>query len=131
MFEPIASSALKPQILIVEDEAIIAMDIAMQLRDLGYEPLGPARTGEQAIEMAERLRPQLVLMDIHLGSQMDGITAAQEIRAQFDIPCVFLSAFSAEESQARAKLTNPAGYLAKPFTESEMRAVMVAALEGL
>jgi CheY-like chemotaxis protein len=120
--------ALKPQVLIVEDESIIAMDIAMQLVDLGYEPLGPATTGEQAIEMAVRLRPRLVLMDIHLGSQMDGITAAQEIRTRSDIGCVFLSAFTGEESEARARLTNPVGYLNKPFTEYELRTMLAAVL---
>lgn len=123
-----AAAACKPCILIVEDEVIIAMDIAMQLRVLGYEPLGPATTGEQAIEMAARLRPHLVLMDIHLGSQMDGITAAQEIREQSDIPCVFLSAFTGEESKSRAKLTNPAGYLSKPFWEDDLRNLLVAVL---
>ncbi len=84
---------IKRTILVVEDERIIARDIAMQLCDLGYEPLGPADTGEQAIEMAGQLRPDLVLMDVHLGSAMDGIEAAQAIRTQFDIPTVFLSAF--------------------------------------
>lgn len=125
------STVPKPRILIVEDESIIAMDIAMQLCNLGYEPLGPARTGEQAIEMVERLRPQLVLMDINLATQMDGITVAQKIRTQFDIPCLFLSAFTGEDIQARAKLTDPAGYLAKPFTELELRTVMAAALADL
>lgn len=129
MPDSVTGTAPKPQILIVEDETIIAMDIAMQLRDLGYEPLGPAVTGAQAIEIAGRLRPRLVLMDIHLGSQMDGIAAAQEIRSQYDIACVFLSAFTGDESQARAKRTNPAGYLAKPFTENELRTVLVGALK--
>ena len=128
MPNPNAGTAPTPHILVVEDDTIIAMDIAMQLRDLGYDPLGPARTGEQAIEMVIRLRPLLVLMDIHLGSQMDGITAAQEIRTQSGIPCVFLSAFTDEETQARAKRTNPAGYLAKPFTEYELRTVIRAFL---
>ena len=128
MPDPNAGTAPTPHILVVEDETIIAMDIAMQLRDLGYEPLGPATTGEQAIEMAIRMRPRLVLMDIHLGSQMDGIAAAQEIRIQSDIPCVFLSAFTGEESQTRAKLTNPAGYLAKPFTDYDLRSVLAAVL---
>jgi len=130
MSDPNAGVAPRPHILVVEDEAIIAMDIAMQLRDLGYSPLGPASTGEQAIEMAGRLRPQLVLMDIQLGSQMDGITAAQEIRTQVGIPCVFLSAFTGEESQARAILANPAGYLAKPFTEHDLHTAITAALSG-
>jgi CheY-like chemotaxis protein len=112
----------------VEDEAIIARDIALQLSDLGYEPLGPVATGELAIEMAARLRPQLLLMDIHLDSQMDGITAAEAIRTQSDIPCIFLSAFTSPENLARAKLANPAGYLAKPFTEYELRSLVGAAL---
>jgi CheY-like chemotaxis protein len=127
----VAGSALKHRILVVEDETIIAMDIATQLRDLGYEPLGPATTGEQAIEIAVRLRPRLVLMDIHLGSQMDGITAAQEIRTRSDIGCVFLSAFTGEESEARARLTNPVGYLPKPFTEYELRTVIATALADI
>lgn len=129
MSDCIVNTHPKLQVLIVEDETIIAMDIAMQLRDLGYEPLGPAATGEQAIEMAARLRPQLVLMDIHLASPMDGITAAQIIRAQVNIPSVFLSAFSADGTKDRAQRTNPAGYLAKPFTEYELRTVMAAALQ--
>lgn len=128
MAHSVASPSRKPAILIVEDETIIAMDIAMQLRDLGYDPRGPAVTGAEAIEMAGRLRPQLVLMDIHLAGPMDGITAAQEIHAQMDIPCVFLSAFTGEESQARAKLTKPLGYLSKPFTEDALRTVIAAAL---
>ena len=128
MADPTASTAPKPRILIVECEGIIAMDIAMQLRDLGYEPLGPARTGEKALEMAGQLRPRLVLMEVHLGSQMDGIEAAQEIRTKFDIPCVFLSAFMGKESQARAERTHPAGYIAKPFTEHELQTVMGMAL---
>ena len=119
----------KPSILIVEDETIIAMDSAMLLRELGYEPLGPAATGEQAIEMAGRLRPNLVLMDIQLDGPMDGITAAQAIRAQFDIPSLFLSAFTGDASKARAIQTQPAGYLAKPFTEFELQTALALALE--
>ena len=81
--------------------------------------------------MAKKLRPQLVLMDFHLGSQMDGITAAQEISNQFDIPCVFLRAFTGDESQERAKLTKPAGYLARPFAEHELRSVIAEALNAV
>lgn len=67
---------IKRKILVVEDERLIARDIAMQLCDLGHEPLGPADTGEQAIVMVRELRPDLVLMDVHLGSAMDGIETA-------------------------------------------------------
>ena len=117
----------RPLILVVEDERLIARDIAMQLQDLGYTPVGPASTGEQAIEMAGQLRPRLVLMDVHLGSAMDGITAAQAIRSQFGIPTVFLSAFVAGDSLERAMRTEPAGFLAKPFQEYQLRDVMAAA----
>ncbi len=120
---------IKRKILVVEDERIIARDIAMQLCDLGYEPLGPAHNGEQSVEMAGELRPDLVMMDVHLSSAMDGIEAAQAIRTQFDIPTVFLSAFSGDANSARAQLAKPAGYLAKPFEDYELREVIEAAFK--
>ena len=119
----------KRKILVVEDERLIARDIAMQLADLGYEPLGPADTGEQAIAMAGELRPDLVLMDVHLRGAMDGIEAAQAIRTQFDVPTVFLSAFSGDANSARAQLARPAGYWSKPFEEYELREVIGAAFK--
>ena len=119
----------RPLILVVEDERLIARDIAMQLQGLGYTALGPATTAEQAIEMAGQLHPQLVLMDVHLASEMDGIAAAQVIRSQFGIPTVFLSAFGGGDSLERAKLAEPAGFLAKPFEEYELRDVVAAALK--
>lgn len=119
----------KKCILVVEDERIIAMDIAMQLKALGYEPLGPASTAEQALEVAAQQRPHLVLMDIHLGSAMDGIAAAQALRARWGIPCIFMSAFDDAEQLARAKQTEPVGYLEKPFDEYELRKMVAAALQ--
>lgn len=115
-------------VLVVEDERLIARDIAMQLQDLGYTPAGPASTGEQAIEMAGQLRPRLVLMDIHLGSSMDGITAAQEIRSQFGIATVFLSAFDSQDSLERALRAEPAGFLTKPFEAYQLHEVLAEAL---
>lgn len=119
----------KKCILVVEDERIIALDIAMQLKALGYEPLGPASTAEQALEVAAQQRPHLVLMDIHLGSAMDGIAAAQALRARWGIPCIFMSAFDDAEQLARAKQTEPVGYLEKPFDEYELRKMVAAALQ--
>ena len=92
-------------------------------------PLGPADTGEQGIEMAGELRLDLVLMDVHLGSVMDGIDAAQAIRTQFDITTVFLSAFSSDANSAKAKLAKPAGYLSKPFEDYELHEVIEAAFK--
>lgn len=117
-----------PLILLVEDEAIIAWDISIQLQELGYATAGPAKSGEQAIEMAGRLLPDLVLMDIHLVGDMDGISAAVAIRTQFNLPSVFLSAFDGEASRSRARMADPLGYLGKPFTEYDLRKVMENAL---
>jgi CheY-like chemotaxis protein len=125
-----ASCPAVPAILVVEDDAIIAWDIAMQLRGLGYRTLGPASTGALAIELAGRMRPTLVLMDIHLKGPMDGITAAQAIRDEFDVPSVFLSAFATGGGLARAAAVRPAGYISKPFTEEDLRKVLAAALLG-
>jgi CheY-like chemotaxis protein len=121
----------KHRILVVENELIVARDVAIQLKMLGYEPLGPATTGEQALEMAKQLHPQLVLMDIHLASFMDGIDAAQAIRTLWGIPCVFMSVFFGNAEQlARAKLAEPSGLLEKPFQEFELRDVIAAAFKG-
>lgn len=122
------SSTRKPRILVVEDEMIVARDISQQLIGLGYESIGHARSGEQAIEMAGALRPDLVLMDIQLSEAMDGIVAAQAIRTQFGLPVVFLTAFYADEILARAKLIEPYGYILKPFPERELRTVLEMAL---
>lgn len=118
-----------PLVLVVEDELLIARDIAMQLQDLGYTPLGPATTGEQAIEMAQQWQPQVVLMDVHLASAMDGITAAQTIRDRFGINTVFLSAFDVDDRLARAKRAEPLGFLSKPFMDYQLRDVMAVALQ--
>lgn len=121
---------MNPQrILVVEDERLVARDIAMQLQELGFEALGPVSTGEEALEMAARERPDLVLMDIHLASAMDGIAAAQTLRAQWGIPCIFLSAFGNAEQLARAKLAEPVGYLEKPFGACELREVLTGAFQ--
>ena len=92
-------------------------------------PTTPTTTGEQAVEMEGKLRPDLILMDVHLGGTMDGIDAALAIRTQFDIATVFLSAFSGEANSARAQLAKPAGYLAKPFEEYELREVIEVAFK--
>jgi CheY-like chemotaxis protein len=118
----------KARILVVEDEMIIAREIMMVLRALGHEAVGSASSGEQAIEMAKALRPNLVLMDIQLAGTMDGITASQAIRKLFDIPSLFLSAFSGSDNLDRAKLATPVGYLNKPFEDEELGAAIEAGL---
>jgi len=115
-------------ILVVEDEAIVARDIATQVVALGYRVAGIAFSGEQAISLAEELAPDLVVMDIQLGAGMDGIAAARAIRERFAVPIVFLTAFDADEILERAKLSEPFGYILKPFAERELRAVLAMAL---
>jgi PAS domain S-box-containing protein len=116
------------RILIVEDEAIVAMDIRAQLSSMGYETVGTASTGENAVALARTLRPDLVLMDINLAGAMDGVAAAQVIRTDLVLPVVFLTAFSSDAVLARAKLTDPSGFILKPFSEPELRTVIEMAL---
>jgi PAS domain S-box-containing protein len=118
----------QPRILIVEDEAVVARDIAQQLTDLGYEIVGHATNAEQAIALAGELRPSLVLMDIKLAGEMDGIAAALAIRERFALPVIFLTAFAENETLAQAKLSEPCGYVIKPFTERELHTVVQMAL---
>ena len=118
----------EPRILIVEDERIVAADISARLKQMGYQPVGQAASGEKAIALAGELRPDLVLMDIRLEGEMDGIAAANEIRQRFHIPSVFLSAYSEETTIQRAKLAEPFGYILKPFEGRELRATIETAL---
>jgi CheY-like chemotaxis protein len=122
------TQASKARILLVEDEAIVARDIQSQLAELRYEVCGRAARGEEAIELSGTHRPDLVLMDIQLAGEMDGVTAAHTIRERFDIPVVFLTAFAADDILARAKLAEPYGYILKPFSERELSTVLEMAL---
>jgi len=107
-------------ILVVEDELIIAKGIEKRLKGLGYIVAGLAQTGEDAIQKAEELRPDLVLMDIHLGAGIDGVRAADEIRRRVDIPVVYLTAHSDDATLQRAKLTGPFGYVLKPYEDQDL-----------
>jgi CheY-like chemotaxis protein len=110
----------KTRILIVEDEGIVACDLENQLNNLGYEVSAVVGTGALAVEKTREIRPDLVLMDIKLKGEMDGIEAAEYIREHFDCPVVFLTAFSDEETLHRAKISKPFGYILKPFEEREL-----------
>ncbi|MCX5908778.1 MAG: response regulator, partial [Deltaproteobacteria bacterium] len=107
------------KILVVEDEGIVAKDIEKTLRDLGYIVPALASSGEEAIEKALVTRPDLVLMDIVLLGKMDGVEAAEEIRTRLGIPVVYLTAHADAATLERAKITEPFGYLLKPFQERE------------
>lgn len=116
------------QILVVEDERIVALDLQERLKELGYSVPAVAATGEQAVEMVEQNRPDLILMDIHLQGEMDGVEAADRIRDQFDLPVIFLTAFSDESTLQRARFTGPFGYLVKPFEIENLHSTIKMAL---
>ena len=108
------------RVLIVEDETIIGMEIRFRLAVIGYNVLDIVPTGEQAIEKAQILRPDLILMDIHLQGEMDGVTAAEHIRKTTNTPVIFLTAHTDEQTLQRAKIQEPFAYLVKPFQEREL-----------
>lgn len=117
-----------PTLLVVEDEAVVAMDIAGQLRDMGYRVCGCVDNGRDAIVRARADRPDLVLMDVVLRGDMDGIAAAATIGAELQIPILFLTAYSDDQTVDRAAGAMPYGYLTKPFQGRELRAVIEVAL---
>ncbi|MGD8624837.1 MAG: response regulator [Anaerolineae bacterium] len=119
---------IRPRILIVEDDSIIAMELQDRLKDLEYEVCGKTGTAENAVILAEGLRPDLVLMDIRLKAAMDGVEAAGRIQAQFDIPVVYLTAHADDDTLERAKATEPYGYIIKPFEERELTTAIEMAL---
>ncbi len=114
-------------VLVVEDEPIVALELQSYLDGMGYACAGHVTSGEAAIEAAARLRPDLVLMDVTLDGPMDGIEAAEAIRATRDVPVVFLTAFGDPQTVARAKAAAPFGYLLKPFEERDLRAALEVA----
>jgi PAS domain S-box-containing protein len=115
-------------ILIVEDEAIVAEDLAGKVRQLGYDVAGITATGEEAIELARRHKPTLVLMDIRLAGEMDGITAAQEIHRGCNLPVLFLTANSDMSTVNRALQAEAFGYILKPFDERDLQIQIQMAL---
>jgi PAS domain S-box-containing protein len=115
-------------ILIVEDERVVARDLQNRLTRMGYRVVGVTRSGAEAIQLATELRPDLVLMDIRLEGVMDGVTAAQEIRNRLQLPVVYLTAYADEETLQRARVTEPFGYILKPFAERELRTAIEMAV---
>jgi PAS domain S-box-containing protein len=116
------------KILVVEDDRVVARDIQQQLRRIGHEVLGLAVRGDDAISQALQTRPDLVLMDIRLEGEIDGVEAARQIRERCYSPVVFLTAYSDDETLRRASQTEPFGYLLKPFEDSQLRTVIEIAL---
>jgi two-component system cell cycle sensor histidine kinase/response regulator CckA len=116
------------QILIVEDDNITAMELEERLHGLGYDVCAVSASGQDAIDQASRLLPDLVLMDIRLRGAMDGVEAAANIRAQLDIPVIYLTAYADQPSLQRAKVTEPYGYILKPFEQRELNTAVEIAI---
>ncbi len=116
------------QILVVEDESVVALNIRNRLRRDGYNVPTVATTGEEAIRKASELKPDLVLMDIVLKNDLDGVDAAAAIRREMDIPIIYLTAHADKDTVQRAKLTEPYGYILKPFQAKELYTAIELAL---
>jgi PAS domain S-box-containing protein len=117
------------QILVVEDETIIALNLKENLESIGYAVVGIAASGEKAVAKATQLRPDLVLMDIRLKGSMDGIQAAQQIWESLSIPVIFVTGHSDQSTLERATITAPFGYILKPVKEKELSVAIAIALQ--
>lgn len=115
-------------ILVVEDEPVVALDLRTRLTRMGYLVSGTVARGEDAVEFVRTQLPDLILMDIRLRGVMDGITAAEQIRNQFGLPVIYLTAHADDATVERARITEPFGYILKPFDERELRTVIEMAL---
>jgi len=111
----------KPKIMIVEDEEIVSFDLKKTLEKLGYKVTARASSGVEAIEKAENVKPDLILMDIRLKSELDGIDTAHIISFRRRIPIIYLTSFGSEEIKKRAKKTNASAFLLKPFDEEKLK----------
>ena len=120
----------KANIMIVEDEFVIAMETKNNLKNLGYEVTSIVDSGEKVIARIKEDIPDLILMDIRIKGEMDGIEVAELIRSDYDrsIPLIFVSAFAEDEKLERAKLVYPSGYLVKPVQARELKAIIEMAL---
>ena len=116
------------RILVVEDEAVVAMETKSTLENWGYTVIATVNTGEKAVNITAAEKPDIILMDVQLQGDMDGIEAASRLRSDSDIPIIFLTAFADKDRLERAKLTLPFGYLLKPFQDRDLKATLEMAL---
>ena len=113
--EPRGVSMIK--IMVVEDEVVIAMSLQRRLESLGYEVVGIFHNAEESIEMAKKLQPDLIIMDIMMPGNIDGITVAETIKAELDVSVIFLTAYTEDQLIDKAKQIEPHGYLVKPIQD--------------
>jgi DNA-binding response OmpR family regulator len=123
------SISTEPRALIVEDEALIAEELRERLLRLGFTVIAAVSSGEEGIEIATRERPDLVLMDIRLSGDKDGVQAAREIRELVDVPIVYLTAHSDRRTVERVNKTEHDGFILKPFLRRELHSTIEVALK--
>lgn len=119
---------INSKILIVEDEGVVALDIQGKLEDMGYNVVDIASSGDEALQIVDDKYPDLVLMDIVLKGEMDGIETAEQILEHFKTPVIYITSYADNETLQRAKITEPSGYILKPVREQELQAVIQIAL---
>ncbi len=118
----------RAKIVVVEDEIIILKDIIQKLKSIGYEVPASVSNGEEALKKVEDIRPDLVLMDIQLEGEIDGIEVANQIISKFNIPVIYLTSYSDSKTFNRAIGTEPDNYLVKPFDETELKTAIETSL---
>lgn len=114
----------KKTVFVVEDNPVISEILTDKIRGMGFAVCDPVKTGEEAIECCRRLLPDLVVMDVTLEGDMDGIEAGMRIKKQFNIPFVLLTAYDGSEIPDRMREAQPDGYILKPFSDNDIRAVL-------
>ena len=119
------NSGKKIRIMIVEDESMIALDIQEKLIEMGYDVPATVNNGDEAIKLAGELKPRLILMDIVIRGEMDGIETAEKIKELYNIPSLFLTAYDNDKVLERAMKVNPLGYLLKPFDDTKLQDVII------
>lgn len=117
------------KILIVEDEKIVAIDLKRRLTKLGYQVTGMAASGQKALALIDQELPNIVLMDIHIQGDIDGVEAATILQKTHSIPVIYLTAYSEEKTLTRASATKPYGYLLKPFSDRELHIIIQVSIE--
>lgn len=121
---------MNEKVMVVEDESIVAMELSSYIQDLGYEVVGRASNADDAYTMAMEMSPQVILMDVNLKGEEDGISVSNRIQLEKEIDIIYITAFTDDESLERAIETTPAAYLTKPFNRKELAAALKIALKS-
>jgi two-component system, response regulator PdtaR len=119
------------RVLVVEDDALVALGIRGTLEELGYEVTGIAASEPEAVRLADATRPQLALMDIRLKGSVDGIDTARRLRAEFGIRSVYLSAYTDHQTMSRVQDTYPLGFVQKPYSAAQLRSALELAFRRI